>query len=117
MVGGIQRNGLTLGKFPLLGDGHMSFIDGVQWLTADENPMAQSWATSVLIPYSRTAYRLTVDIPMGRLRKLKTAVAFVKDLPVEQQKIVTAWAGNQNWYIYQGKIPAKWIIKIEKTGA
>lgn len=117
MVEGIKKNGLTLGKFPLLGDGHTSFIDDCQWLTADPDPKNQSWATSHLIPYSRTAYRLTVEIPPSRVRKLYRALTFVKDLKPEHREIVEGWSGSEDWYIYKGKIPPKWIKKCERTGA
>ena len=117
MLEGIKKHGLILGKFPLLGSERISFITECQWLTADPNPFHQSWATRQLIPYSRTAYRLTIDIPMSRLRKLHRATTFVKDMPQKDQEIVTRWAGSEHWYIYKGKIPATWIKDVVKTGA
>ena len=116
MVEGIKKKGLTLGKFPLLGDQHTTFIDEHQWLTAEPDPRKQSWATSVLIPYSRTACRLTVEIPPSRMRKLHKALTFVKSLAPQHRPIVEGWEGSESWYIYKGVIPPKWIKAVEKTG-
>jgi hypothetical protein len=115
MVESIRKRGLVLGKFPLIGDGHYTFIQGLQWLTDDPNPAAQSWATSILIPYDRTEYRLTVNVPMNRTRRLHKAKVFAKKLSEAQREIVEAWAGSEHWYIYEGSISPKWITMIERT--
>jgi hypothetical protein len=115
----IRKQGLTLGHFPMLGDGHYSFIPDMQWLTNDPAPENQSWATRQLVTYDRTAYRLTINIPAKRTRKLCKASVFVKDLPDAQREIVDAWPGSEHWYIYKGRIPPKWITvigRIEKGG-
>jgi hypothetical protein len=114
MLDSIKRKGLTLGKYPLMGDGHTTFIDGIQWLTTESDPRKQSWATRSLIRYSRTAYRLTVDIPMSRARKLIRATDFIKNLAPEQREPVEAWPGSDDWYIYRGEIRSQWIKKIER---
>jgi hypothetical protein len=116
MVESIRKKGLTLGKFPLLGDGHITFIDGFQWLTDEPDPAKQSWATGRFLPYDRTAYRLTVNIPMNQAaRKLYKATAFVKDLPEEKREFVDAWEGSEHWYIYKGAIPPKWITASQRA--
>lgn len=110
MVESIRKNGLTLGKVPVMGDGHYSFIDNCQWLTNDKDPKKQSWATSQLIPYSRTAYRLTIEIPASRRKRLVRAIDFVKVLPEDAREVVTAWPGHEHWYIFRGRIPPAWIV-------
>ena len=113
MVESIRKKGLTLGKFPLLGDGHTTFIDGFQWLPDEPDPAKQSWATSRFLPYDRTECRLTVNVPMSKAaRKLYKATDFVKDLTEAQREIVEAWEGSGRWHIYKGTIPPKWITAI-----
>ncbi|QEY33668.1 hypothetical protein FL966_00530 [Caproiciproducens galactitolivorans] len=106
----IMHEGLTLGQFPKLVDGVYKLIPRCQWLTTEPDPRKQSWATRNLIDYSRTAYRLTVNIPDNYRKKLIRAIDFVADMPEEAQQIVTGWDGSDKWYIYRGIIPAKWIV-------
>lgn len=110
MKDSIMNCGLTLGGFPLLSDGQYQLIPRCQWLTAESDPRKQSWATKHLIDYSRTAYRLTIDIPSSYHKKIVLATDFVKDMSGEAKQIVTEWAGSDKWYIFRGIIPAKWII-------
>ena len=117
MLDGIKRQGLTLGAFPLQGDGHFTPMWGFQWLTSEPDPKKQSWATSHFIDYSRTAYRLTIEIPHSHKRSLFLATDFIKHLKLEQKMIVLAWAGHEAWYIFKGNIPPKWIKKIERMDA
>lgn len=114
MVQSILDEGLTKGKFPVLGDRHYSFMDNCQWLTDEKDPQSQSWNTSQLIPYSRTACRLTIHIPDSHHKKLVLATDYVKPLPVEAQGIVLDWEGHTHWYIFKGRIPVKWIVGCKK---
>ena len=116
LVRGIMEQGLCVGMFPLIGGGHVTMLEGYQWLTAEKDPAKQSWATRQIIPYSRIACRLTVDIPLSRIRKLYRAVDFVKSFEPEQQEIVTEWPGSDQWYVYKGRIPPKWISSVVHTG-
>lgn len=111
----ILKEGITLGQFPKLVSGQYQFVPHCQWLTADPDPQKQSWATKHLIDYSRTAYRLTINIPANYHKKLIRAIDFVKDMPEEAQRIVTGWGGSDEWYIYHGKIPAKWIVGCHRV--
>lgn len=109
MKDGILREGLTKGGYPL--DSCGQFIRGVQWLTLESDPEKQSWATHILIPYSRTAFRLTVNIPDSFKKKLLKASDYSAKLPEEvDRKIVSDWPGSDAWYVYLGKIPPKWIV-------
>lgn len=115
MVESIKKNGLTLGRFPVLGDGHITLIGGLQWLTAESTATKQSWATSTLIPYSRTAYRLTIEIPAGHERKLFKALDFARQLPPGNERLITDWEGGDQWYIFKGKIPPRWITEVAQV--
>jgi hypothetical protein len=114
----ILKEGITLGQFPQFSNGQYQLIPCCQWLTEESDPKKQSWATQNLIDYSRTAYRLTVNIPGSYHKKLIRAVDFIKDFSEEAQQIVTGWDGSEKWHIYQGKIPAKWVVgchRMEKA--
>lgn len=114
MVEAVKRDGLTMGIFPIFDGADLTIIKNCQWLTADKNPNNQSWATSVTLPYSRTAYRLTVNIPFSRRKKLVKASDFVERLPETARELVDAWEGSDQWYVYLGPIPAKWIVGCKK---
>lgn len=86
------------------------FVWHVQWLTSERDRRQQTWATKNLISYSRTAYRLTIDIPDSRWKKLMKALDWVSVFPDGDRKIVTEWPGADAWYVYLGKIPPKWIV-------
>lgn len=113
-VESIKRQGLTLGMCPVVTDYGIKFIKKCQWLTKDMNPEAQNWATSHVLNYSRTAYRLTVVISGKHIKKLISATEFAKELPKVAQQVVTEWPGSENWYIYRGKILPQWIKEIVK---
>lgn len=105
----ILLEGLTKGGFPLMESSGL--VRNIQWLTTNKDPRMQAWATKNLISYSRTAYRLTIDIPDSmQKRKLLKAQDWVSVLPEGDRKIVTEWPGSEAWYVYLGKLPPKWII-------
>lgn len=108
----ILKYGLKFGAFPLISSGKI--LGKVQWLTSEKDPAKQSWATSHLIPYSRTAYRLTVDIPKSYHKHLLHAKNYVERFEAVDRKLVTDWEGSEAWYVYLGKIPHKWIIGCRK---
>lgn len=110
MKDNILAEGLTKGYFPYWEGNNLKPIPQCQWLTTDPDPRNQSWATQHLINYSRTAFRLTIVIPKSHHKKLVRALDFVRNMPVQDQQLVTGWAGGDKWYIYRGNIPAKWIV-------
>ena len=110
MKDSILAEGLTEGKFPHWDGNNLNPIDRCQWLTAERDPHKQSWATRHLIHYSRTAFRLTVNIPDSHHKKLVRAIDFVKGMSEDDRRLITDWDGSEKWYIYRGNIPAKWII-------
>ena len=110
---GILRDGLTKGGTPIIENGIMRLQMGHQWLTAEKDPRKQSWNTHNLVTYSRTAVRLTVNIPDSYRKKLVNATDLVKTIPPEGRYIITEYAGSEAWYIYKGRIPPKWIVGYE----
>ena len=114
MVKGILREGLTKGAYPIWDGDELSLMKDTQWLTTESNPKKQSWATSNLIEYSRTDYRLTVDIPGNYRKKVVGAYEFIKDFSEENRDPVEKYEGSDDWYIYRGKIPPKWIVGCRK---
>lgn len=109
----ILRDGLTLGRTPVFENGMIHLEFGQQWLTAEKDPRKQSWNTHTLVPYSRTAARLTVRIPDNYRKKLVKAADLAKTLPPEGRYFITDYAGSEAWYIYKGRIPPKWIVGYE----
>lgn len=90
------------------------FHEGWQWLTLDGEKEHQSWNTHVLLDYDRTEYRFTVDVPDRDAEtqiydgnRLEEAIPGAMDL-------FKGWDGNENWRVYRGPIPKKWLVKLEK---
>ena len=117
MVEEIRNEGLRFGKFPLMEYGRVKMIAGIQWLTLEEDPNKQSWATSNMIPYSRTAFRLTIEIPESQTENLRNAAELVSSLHPRQREFVDAWEGSGMWYIFRGVIPPEWIVEAIKMEA
>lgn len=115
-VRAIVAEGLTKGMTPMEKDGMVGLIQGTQWLTADKDPARQSWNTNTLVPYSRTAYRLTINIPHSHRKKLVTAAEFAKELPPNNMGLLD-WPGSEHWHIYLGNIPPAWIVGVQRTEA
>ena len=89
-------------------------VRGHQWLTSEPDPKKQSWATSVMIPYSRTAYRLTVLVPNRLTKNLHNSRWLRRALGNENAHIIDNWEGSEKWLVYAGMIPPRWIVKVEK---
>jgi len=112
----VLSGGITLGKIPILDErGNVkSFVTNCQWLTSDGDWDKQSWATSQLINYDRTAYRLLVKIPKSSRNKLCKAHDILNQLPMPSQRLITDWPGSDNWYLFFGRIPPGWIRQVDK---
>ena len=118
MVDGIIAGGLTKGATPGLNSygGLVGFITDTQWLTKESDFNKQAWATQKLIDYDRTAYRLSVVIPITHYNNLYDMDKFLKYIIQDGTKtMIRETPGNKDWYVYLGKIPADWIKEsIEK---
>lgn len=89
---------------------------GWQWLTLDPEKSHQSWNTHVMLRYDRTEYRWTVEIP-----------AKMEDLIYDRDRLEAAipgscslfdgWDGSENWRVYHGEIPRRWLKKLEHWNA
>lgn len=92
----------------------LTFLFNKQWLT--KNPyFKQDWAIgSGILPYKRNEVRLTVKIPFENydLCKPWTQMQF---LTPDVAKQLSAYGDPENWWIYQGEIPPKWIVKVTKS--
>ena len=106
----ILKNGLTMGSTPIFENGSLRVEGGTQWLTKDGNPDRQSWNTQSTLPYSRTARRLTINIPYSHRKKIVPAHDFMAQYPAENAELVDGWTGGEHWFVYRGKIPPSWIV-------
>lgn len=113
----ILDSGLTLGCTPIWDSGKLRVEERTQWLTQDGAAGRQSWDTRITLPYSRTAYRLTINIPYSHRKKLIRAANFMVQFPdAENRDLIEGWAGSEYWYVFRGIIPPAWIAGHRKTG-
>lgn len=117
----IQREGISKGMIAIMpGNGSEDSFKGVaihtnwQWLTYDPDPAHQSWATRNLISYSRTAYRLTLDVPQEEAEARLYDRERLKKIIPEADYLFEGWPGSECWRVYQGYIPSKWIVLAER---
>lgn len=107
---GIKNDGLTRG--------HMvktlnppSFIPGMQWLTKN-GEFSQSWAKGAgRLLYKRNEARITFCLPDDD-RKLMPWLGKAEFLTPEVSRDLSAYGDPENWFVYDGSVPASWIIEI-----
>ena len=109
----ILRQGLTIGGVAEPTNTGYLIHNGWMWLTLDPDPARQSWATRNVVKYSRTAWRLTVEIPDDELVKLYDRNTLPMLYP-NTAMLFKGWPGSENWRIFHGVIPKEWIKKAEK---
>lgn len=115
-VKSIQRHGLTEGGLAVQTPTGFHLRTGFQWLTKDGEKANQSWATRNLIKYSRTDYRLTLNIPDEYVgKKLLSREEFELKYP-ESKLLFLGWDGSDSWMVFEGSIPKEWIIDVQKAG-
>lgn len=112
-VKSILRQGLTIGA--VAEPTHKGFVlrYGYIWLTLDGDPAHQSWATKHAISYSRTAWRLTIEMPEGEALKLFDRYSLPLRFP-GTYRLFDGWPGSEDWRVYHGMIPKQWITKAER---
>ena len=113
-VKSIRHDGLNVGMVCVPGKRGLVIYRGWIWLTLDKNAANQSWATRILIPYSRTAWRVTVDIPDSYLHRLFDRKMLQGMIP-GSGALFDGWPGNESWRVYHGTIPPSWITEITRT--
>ena len=115
------RAGIFMGVIPLSIDtvtGKADFKKGCQWLTVNPD-FDQSWNRNSSLPYDRTMYRLTIEIPKIFLKKLlKFDTDLKKIIPAEMYGVLAGddldGGDPENWYAYEGVILSSWIKKVER---
>lgn len=109
----IMRKGLTIGVVTEPTPAGYIMHNGWIWLTTDPNPTRQSWATRHQIKYSRTAWRLTIEIPAEFIERLFDRPMLTAIYPTTY-RLFDGWPGSENWRIFHGMIPREWIVKADK---
>lgn len=112
-VKSILRQGITMGAVAEPTTTGFIIHNGYMWLTTDPDPTRQSWATRNRVKYSRTAWRLTVEIPESELQKVFDRCEICQRWPGTLQ-LFEGWAGSDNWRVFYGIIPKAWITKAER---
>ena len=116
----IERHGIAQGDVPISITGGYN----APWFTADPNAGNQGWAGA--LGSHKTGLRLTVNIPDGdpKLKKWTdiTAEEIEKQPNEEGKAYLKRWyealnntgsGGQDNWYVYHGIVPYKWVEKDE----
>lgn len=110
----IKYEGLRVGGVYVPGPKGFHLYSGYSWLTTDGDPKRQSWATRQMVKYSRTAYRLTVEIPDEYADRIMDRDALERHLPGSKVLFI-GWKGSECWRVYRGFIPPDWIKTIDGT--
>jgi len=111
----IKKHGIYKGDVPI------SIMGGYNapWLTTDPNPSNQKWG-------NKTGLKLTINIPDNdpNLNKWTdiTKQEIEKAKTNEDKEMLAKWykalhdtgGESNNWYVYHGTIPFKWVTKIGK---
>jgi hypothetical protein len=114
----IEREGITRGEIPITPE---ELENGV-WLSSNKSGGSTGCQGGArrggdgYIP-DKTAARLTVEIP--------DEDELLKRWPVwaKERRVATSWykkldragnGGSLTWYVYLGKIPPEWIVKVER---
>lgn len=113
---GIRSDGITkgviAGEIRINGKWQPYFRPQWQWLTLDGSREEQSWATKHTIRYDRTEYRWTVEIPEAEESQLYDMERLEAAIP-GTDALFLGWPGSENWRVYRGNIPRKWLKKLE----
>lgn len=112
-VKNILRKGLTQGALTEITPIGYTIHKGWMWLTTDPDPNNQSWATRNAIPYSRTAYRLTIEIPVTEYGRIHSRHEIIRHYP-GCDVLFRGYAGNENWRVFHGMIPREWIKEVKE---
>lgn len=112
-IDAILREGLTMGGVTELTASGVILHDGWTWLTLERDPRKQSWAKNqTILPYSRTAWRLTIEIPDSELKRLYNREKLTALYPATQL-LFRGFEGCEEWRAFKGPIPAQWIKRAE----
>ena len=109
----ILRQGLTVGGIAEPTPTGFILHRGYNWLTLDPDPKNQSWATRNAIRYSRTAWRLTIEIPESKVFRLLDRENVCALYP-SCELLFDNFPGSENWRVFYGMIPKNWIIEAKE---
>jgi len=107
-VKNILGKGLTIGGVMEITPKGYALHTGWNWLTLNGNPNEQTWEGRVLIPYSRTAWRLTINIPdeaLGNVYDKERLIALYPGV----EYLFSGHTESSEWRVYRGMIPNEWI--------
>lgn len=110
----IMREGLTIGGLAEPTVTGYILHNNYIWLTKDPDPKNQSWATRHIVKYSRTAWRLTIEIPTAFARIWLLNRFDITMMYPACAGLLDGWPGSENWRVYNGVIPKEWIVKAER---
>ena len=109
----ILRQGVTIGSVTEFTPKGYIMHSGYMWLTLDPDPKRQSWNVRHRIHYTRTAWRLTIEIPPEECGRIYDRERLVKLFPLSGQ-LFDGWPGSENWRVFKGMIPKEWIVEAER---
>ena len=115
-IDSIRREGLNKGGVLELQELGAFLHRGFVWLTANESFYTQGWSTMLGLPYDRSEFRMTVDIPDSHADRLTRWLTFCEQGRVNTLTAAIAnMAGDpENWWLYEGAIPPRWIKSFDR---
>ena len=109
----ILKDGLTMGGVAVPEKKGFVMYTGWVWLTCDPDPTHQSWATQNFVQYSRTAWRLTIEIPELWLKNIFDRQQLSEAVP-GAEIVFDGYPYSEQWRAFNGRIPREWIKAAEK---
>ena len=113
---GIRRKGICKGVLTNLmysTERSFRFVAGWQWVTLNPEKDAQSWNTHILLKEDRTVYRWTVDVP-DKWADCIWDEERLKGLYPWAASLFYGWPGSNDWRVFRGSIPKKWLTALVK---
>lgn len=112
----IKREGITLGGVLDRHNERLVLRTGYIWLTANSDFHDQAWNTRVTIPYDRSEYRITIEIPATREHNVINWLDYCAGgkIPVDIAANLNSIGDPENWRLYKGKIPPQWFQAIDR---
>lgn len=114
----VSREGLTKGALPwnMQHDGTPEMRRGFQWLTTDPEWFNQGWCLMGNLPFSRNAYRITIDIPLPWERRVFKWSEMVRRCQPDSAEVLDKVGGDTSkWMVFAGRIPPQWFIAIARN--
>lgn len=110
-VRGCLQEGLRKGVI-LQSDNPPRFKSGWQWLTKNGG-FIQEWAEVDSLPYDRTAYRLTIELPKIAHHKAKKWIDVCHRLTSpEMCRVLNGRGRPGDWYVFKGLVRPRWIVDV-----